>query len=174
MGAPESLKVAASGIATLLVMMIVHLETMFLSSSTFAVLRSGLLMCPTIFAHNFLSALLVAVAMYFCASYTLYMLGRSGAHVRRSYILSHAGWFSAVFAVVSVLEDVVRSSGLEFLSADIFPFWASVAAIEACGIYFAMLMGLRRQINAWNLLRVCAIFMVGAVLETAEILCLLR
>jgi len=165
MNIPENLKVPASGAATVLIVICVYFETAFLSSTTL-ILHSGL-MCPLIFIHNLLSALLIAIGTYFCASFI------ARRERREDYVPGHVSMFSAIFAVVAVLEDVVRSVGLDFLRADVLFLWIPVAAIEACGIYFAMLMGLRRQINAWNLLKVCAIFLVGAVLETAEILCLL-
>jgi len=75
----------------------------------------------------------------------------------------------AILAVLIILNSLRSAGDLSALSLEAASFLLPVAAVEACGLYLAALYPLERRLTPANLMKVYAVFLVGAILEAALI-----
>ena len=161
-------KVVVYGLATAAFLALVRFETDVFTSNAFTILRSGPWMAALIFAHNSLAATAVAAGMSFYKA----LIDALPEKFRRREIMvkEHARLFSAVFAVLIVLNSLFVGGGLAVLNSQLIHLWLPVAAVEAYGLYLATLYPLQRRVSAVNMAKVYFFFLVGAFVETAVIL----
>ena len=154
------------GLALAALIILVRFESGALFSSAPMVLCSGpLAAAALIFAHNSLAATVVLVGMGFYAALTDILPEKL---VRRERLIrERARPFSAALAALILLNSL--RAGLFAITLNVLPLLLPIAALEGYGLYLAALFPLKGRITAANLVKVYAVFLVGAILEAALI-----
>lgn len=159
-------RVAALGCIFAVLLTLTYIETGLFISSAPSILGLGGLIAPLIFAHNSLAATVAAFGMFFLAK----LVEAMPARFRRREPLKHPRLFSAAFAAFLVFNSLFRVAGANALNVQAIPLCLPIAAIEVYGLYLASLTGLLKCISAKNMAKVCAVFLVGAIMETLLII----
>ncbi len=156
------------GIAFAALLVCAHFESKAFISNAEAVLRSGLWMALLIFAHNSLAATTATAGMCFYV-----FLAEAVPRLRdKGYFLiqRNAKLFSAAFTILIIFNSLLLGGGLQVFNVQLVHFWIPVAAVEACGMYLAILYPLTGRLSALNMAKVYSVFLIGAILETCMIL----
>jgi hypothetical protein len=158
----DKLRVAVLGLVFSALLSLVHFESRVFMPLADWVVHARAVMVVLIFTHNSLAATAIVVGMLFASTFVealpvKYRRG-NGVAVARPKV------FSAVFAVLLVLRSLLVWGGS--LNANALLHCVPVAALEACGLYLATLMGLRSSVSMKNMATLYALFLAGAIMET--------
>jgi hypothetical protein len=89
---------------------------------------------------------------------------------RDNVAAGHPKAFSAFLAFILVLRSILAWTGS--FNVNVVPYCVPVVALEACGLYFTALVGLREAASVRAMAAMYAAFLAGAVVETLTIVCL--
>ena len=159
-------KVYAYGLATALLLALTRFETNMFVSGSFSVLRLGSWMAALIFAHNSLAATAVTVSICFYMALVEALPERF--RKKEVLVVKHAKIFSVALAVFLVFNSVFMGVGM--VAFQFIHLWLPVAVVEVCGLYLATFYPLQKRVSLTNMVKVYAVFLVGALVETAVIL----